>query len=101
MVKALKWVAYITIAAALIGGIVAGNIFGPEPEYSYDDKSFAWGLMLLTWVAGVVSGIFTLGFAVLLQHIEYMSERLYSMEEVIKRQKEVTERGFSQLSKSS
>ncbi|NQX47589.1 hypothetical protein HQN87_19900 [Paenibacillus tritici] len=101
MVKALKWIAYITIAAAFIGGIVAGNIFGPEPEFSYDDKGFAWGLMIMTWVAGGISSIFVLGFAALLQHIEYMSERLYNMEELMRRQKEVTEHGFSQFSQSS
>ncbi|MBP2112655.1 hypothetical protein [Paenibacillus sp. FSL R7-0128] len=101
MVKALKWVAYITIAAAFIGGIVAGNIFAPEPEFSFDDKTFSWGFMVTFWVSGAVSSIFILGFASLLQHVEYMSERLYNLEELTRRQKELTERGLTQFSQSS
>ncbi|WP_209873795.1 hypothetical protein [Paenibacillus silagei] len=101
VVKALKWVAYITIAAAFIGGIVAGNIFAPEPEFSFDDKTFSWGFMVTFWVSGAVSSIFILGFASLLQHVEYMSERLYNLEELTRRQKELTERGLTQFSQSS
>jgi len=80
MVKALRWVAYITIGIAFIGGIVAGNILAPEPEYSFEDKGFAWGYMLMFWVSGGISGIFTLGFASLLKHIENLSSKVDNIE---------------------
>ncbi|MEK4882620.1 MULTISPECIES: hypothetical protein [Paenibacillus] len=80
MVKALRWVAYITIGIAFIGGILAGNILAPEPEFSFEDKGFAWGYMLMFWVSGGISGIFTLGFASLLEHIENLSSKVDNIE---------------------
>lgn len=81
MVKALKWVGYIVLVLAFIGGIVAGNTYGPEPEYSFEDKEFAWGYMLMFWAAGGVSAIFTLAFAALLQYVESISDRMYKIEQ--------------------
>lgn len=80
MIKALRWVAYITIGVAFIGGIIAGNIFAPKPEYSWEDKNFAWGYMLTMWVAGGISGIFTLAFATLLEYIENLSNKVNNIE---------------------
>ncbi|AIQ69512.1 hypothetical protein [Paenibacillus graminis] len=85
MVKALKWVGYIVLGLAIIGGIVAGKTYGPEPEYSFEDKKFAWSYMLMFWAAGGVSAIFTLAFAALLDHVKEISDRMEKVERTTER----------------
>lgn len=89
VVKALKWVSYLTIGIAFIAGIVAGRTLGAEPEYSFEDKKFAWGYMLMLWAAGGVSAVFTLAFAALLEHVEYVSERLHDIQNTLQKNKDI------------
>lgn len=80
MVKNLKWLAIGIGVLAFIAGVVAGNTYGPEPRYSFEDKDFLWSIALMIWLAGSISTMLTWAFALVLEHMETMSHRLHEIE---------------------
>lgn len=65
MAKALRGTAFLIIGVAFVAGIIARESIGS---------------MLLIWIAGGVSAVFTFAFAQLLESTEYMAERLYDIQ---------------------
>lgn len=83
MVKVFQWLAATTIVLAVIAGIVSGNLSGEEPKYSFEDKEFAWLAAITWWVSGLISAIFILGFARVLECLESMTYNLSRIESAI------------------
>lgn len=79
MVKTLKNLAIFIGIAAFIYGIVAGNIYAPEPKFVFEDKKFLWSLAFMIWVAGGITTIFTYAFGMLLEFIENISNKMDSV----------------------
>ncbi|MBP1907657.1 hypothetical protein J2Z32_004337 [Paenibacillus turicensis] len=80
MIKAFKYLAIGIAVLSFIAGIVVGSTYGPQPEYSFQDKDFLWSIALIVWVSGGISTMFTWAFALVLEYMEKMSQRLEEIE---------------------
>ncbi|MEC0092517.1 hypothetical protein [Paenibacillus macquariensis] len=85
MVKTLRGMAIVIIILVFIGGIVAGNVYAPEPLRVFEDKKFLWSIALMWWVAGGVSSVFVFAFSTLLEHVQGISSRLDEIETTTRR----------------
>lgn len=86
MVKVFQWLAVITAVLAVIAGIVAGILLGDEPQYSFEDKEFAWASAIAWWISGAITGIFIFGFARVLECLESMTYSLGKIEAAVSAQ---------------
>lgn len=71
---ALKFIGYLEIICGFILGIVLGNVFEIERGYYYSYKEFNTGLCVGCIVAGIITGIFILGFGEIIQKLQNIED---------------------------
>lgn len=54
----LRFIGWATIVLGLIGGIIAGI------------RNFSWGIAIIFWISGILSGIIFLALASILDYVE-------------------------------
>ena len=83
MVKLLKGIAYVIIGISIIVGIIEASqtdklmeeVLGSDYE-----AGFRWALAFTYWISGILTGIVFYALGVIVNHLEYLSSRMYNME---------------------